>query len=401
MIRTKQDIQLELLQELDNICSQNNLHYILWGDNALNAYKYHTIKNGARIVSVAMTQGDAERFFRIVQENNNNNRYVEGLINNQRTNALYLSYGNKATADFSAVNLKYNKYRGIRIRIYYIKKGAGLDDVLVPEWTPQLMRERKIRKLLNTRIVNKNLKWIDTGLSILRKIYFCIGGIKYYERLRNRTFIDRWEDIQNYKLVRIGQSGTVDANLLKHISQYEVDGNLFCMPEQADAFFSNYYTEDFRKIEIHTKTQRLKTIVNTDNSYEQIKEQNYALLLEIRSLQEQILWKRFKARKEKECVMNVWRLVQMTNRQVKFKQYFVEKQEELMQLDLNQNEQFERLCEELNPVISSMKKYAHYGMTFSINPEIDKLIDAVLVKGHQQKLLFKLERLRKQKYFIK
>ena len=36
-MRTKQDVQLELLQEIDNICSKNGLKYFLIGKNSLNA----------------------------------------------------------------------------------------------------------------------------------------------------------------------------------------------------------------------------------------------------------------------------------------------------------------------------------------------------------------------------
>ena len=44
-MKSKQDIQLELLQEIDDICSKNDLKYIFVGKNAFNAYVNHTIKN--------------------------------------------------------------------------------------------------------------------------------------------------------------------------------------------------------------------------------------------------------------------------------------------------------------------------------------------------------------------
>lgn len=56
-MKSKQDIQLELLAEIDDICSKNGLKYILIGQTALNAYLNHTVKNGTRMMSVAMTMG--------------------------------------------------------------------------------------------------------------------------------------------------------------------------------------------------------------------------------------------------------------------------------------------------------------------------------------------------------
>ena len=66
-MKSKQDIQLELLAEIDDICSKNGLKYILIGQTALNAYLNHTVKNGTRMMSVAMTMGDMDRFCEIIE----------------------------------------------------------------------------------------------------------------------------------------------------------------------------------------------------------------------------------------------------------------------------------------------------------------------------------------------
>lgn len=68
-MKSKQDIQLELLAEIDDICSKNGLKYILIGQTALNAYLNHTVKNGTRMMSVAMTMGDMDRFCEIIEMN--------------------------------------------------------------------------------------------------------------------------------------------------------------------------------------------------------------------------------------------------------------------------------------------------------------------------------------------
>ena len=81
-MKTKHEIQLELLQEIDEICSNNGLKYILFGMNALNVYHNHSIKDGPRMVAIAMTSGDIDRFCKIIEEEYNENRYVEGIYNN-------------------------------------------------------------------------------------------------------------------------------------------------------------------------------------------------------------------------------------------------------------------------------------------------------------------------------
>lgn len=79
-MKSKQDIQLELLAEIDDICSKNGLKYILIGQTALNAYLNHTVKNGTRMMSVAMTMGDMDRFCEIIENEYSDDRYVEGML---------------------------------------------------------------------------------------------------------------------------------------------------------------------------------------------------------------------------------------------------------------------------------------------------------------------------------
>ena len=81
-MKEKIDIQLELVSELNEICAKNNLKYILLATNALNGYQNKTLKNGSRYVSVAMTNGDIERFCDIIEREYSENRYVEGIFNN-------------------------------------------------------------------------------------------------------------------------------------------------------------------------------------------------------------------------------------------------------------------------------------------------------------------------------
>ena len=128
-MKSKQDIQLELLAEIDDICSKNGLKYILIGQTALNAYLNHTVKNGTRMMSVAMTMGDMDRFCEIIENEYSDDRYVEGMFNNPKFNPSFINYGNKNTTYFNMVYLDNNIHNGIEVRIYPIRKHAELDDL--------------------------------------------------------------------------------------------------------------------------------------------------------------------------------------------------------------------------------------------------------------------------------
>ena len=119
-MKTKTDIQLELLQEIDEVCSKNHLNYILFEIDGLNPF--HKTKEEPGLISVAMTQGDIERFSKIIEDNFSENRYVEGIFNNPRYTPIHVSYGNRNTTDIKILELSHNIHYGIHIIIHPINK---------------------------------------------------------------------------------------------------------------------------------------------------------------------------------------------------------------------------------------------------------------------------------------
>ena len=399
-MKTKQDIQLELLQEIDEISSQNGLKYILIGRNALNVYHNHTIKEGPRLVGVAMTQGDIDRFCKIIEEKYSENRYVEGIFNNPHFIPFYVTYGNKNTANFHMVNLKRNKYYGIRIRIYPIIRSMKKDGTPIKGWTRRLSKERKFRKLINKRIDNPKYWYMKTGLNVLNGAYSVTGGSKrYYKNVKRNIFIDKWEDIQDYEMVRISKK-QISSTHFKELEKTDVDGIKLYMPKNQDAFFTELYGENFKEIPIKAKKQKMRVVEDTERSYEEIYEETKDILEEMRCTYEEIVWTRRKAKKEKTAVANLWHLVKMTNKQFELRQFFDENLDNFLKYDMDDEEQLLELYEELKPAISPLRRYSKYGMTFSISPEADELIKNVLIKTGRGKLVEKIEEIAKKQYFV-
>ena len=399
-MRTKQDVQLELLQEIDNICSKNGLKYFLIGKNSLNAYLNHTIKNGPLMVAVAMTHGDIDRFCEIVEKEFTPDRYVEGIFNNPDFNPFYVVYGNRNTTDFHMINVNKNIHHGIRIRIYPILKASTLDGEKIVGWNRLLSKERKFRKFINRRIDNEKFWYIKTGISAMRGAYKLIGGSnRYYKQVKSNTFIDKWKDIQNYGTVRISKK-EIPAELLKKTMKYEVDGIELRLPKNPDLYFAETYGEDFREKIIKPKAQRVRVIVDTEVGYEQIMEETKDILYEARKTHEEIQWERRKFKKEKRTVANVWNLVQMTKKQIEFREYFKDNIDRLMAMDLNDEEQFEEVYQELKPVIKTLRKYSKSGMTFSIDPKTDAFIEEFLEISNRPGLLKKMKKLQKKEIFV-
>ena len=97
---------------------------------------------------------------------------------------------------------------------------------------------------------------------------------------------------------------------------------------------------------------------------------------------------------------NVWHLVKMTNKQIEYIDFFEENIDRLLSYDLNKENEFQEVYDEIQPVISTLQKYSKYGMTFSISSRADELIKMLLVKSGNEKLLETIENLSKQEYFV-
>ena len=243
-----------------------------------------------------MTQGDIDRFCKIIEEKYSKNRYVEGIFNNPHFIPFYVTYGNKNTANFHMVNLNKNTKHGIRVRIYPIIKSMERDGTKIKGWTRRLSRERKFRKFVNKRIDNPKYWYMKKGLKVMSGAYSFSGGTKrYYKNVKRNTFIDKWEDIQDYEMVRINKK-EISTEHFKELEKTDVDGIKLYLPKNQDAYFSEVYGEDFKEIPIKAKKQKMRVVEDTERPFEEIYEETKDTLDEIRCAHEEIVWTRRKSR---------------------------------------------------------------------------------------------------------
>lgn len=397
-MKTKTEIQLELLQEIDNICSENHLNYILFEIDGLNPF--HKTKETPGLISIAMTQGDIDRFAKIIEEDYSENRYVEGIFNNPRYNPIHISYGNRNTTDIEILEISHNIHYGIQIIIHPINKSAELNGTKIEGWNSRLSKEKKIRKTLNKRIENPKFWYVKTGLNVANGIYSLTGGGKrYYSEIRKNISIDKWEDIAEYSEVNINNID-INSEDLKELKKIEIQNIPLFVNENSDEFF-NEKMEDRIKKDLNTlNTLKGTKIIDTEIGYEEVFNQTKDILLEAKGTNEEIAWKKIKVKDELKTVQKVWILVEMTNKQVNFIHHFQENEKDLTKLDLNDKEQFNEVYNELKPVIAELKKYSKMGMTFSIDSETDRLIEEVLIKKGEEKLLKRIKDLKEKEYFI-
>lgn len=380
MINEK-NIQLELLQEINDICCLNKLNYILIGSGGLNAFLNHTIKNGPFSVAIAMPSGDIERFCDIINNQYYKERYVE-RINSESDSKFYVNYGNKNTTNFYIFNAYNKKHNGININIYPI---IGLEKKIIKSDDSKIKNQNLFSKILN-RISGKADKNMGDG------------SVKAND-LRDDSFIDIWEDIDKFSSIKIINS-KIDSSLINEIEGYEVDGTELSLPKDSSKFFRKIFGKNYRNRDIKPTKLGPRYIINTEVGYEQIMAQSKDLIDEAISLHEEVQLESAKVDEDRKSIKNLSDLVFMTNKEIEFTKYFDENLDSLLSFDLSDKQQLNDVYKELKPVISSLKKYSKLGMTFSISPQADDLIKNVLLAKSDEKLVNKMKELNKKQYFV-
>ena len=389
-MKSKIDIQLELLAEIEEICSQNNLNYVLFEVDGLNPF--HTLKKeNPGFISIAMTQGDIERFSKIIEENHKS-RYVEGTFNNPRYDPIYVSYGNKNTTEIPILELSHKKNYGIEIIIHPINKSVNSDGSRI-QADKRLSKEKKIRTTLNKRIENPKFWYIKTGMAVLNGAYSIAGGGKgYYKKLMKNIGIDSWDEIQNYSEVNINEFD-INVKKLDDLQAINANGIDIRVPKDTEDFF-------IKRIENDNREYDNNTIIDTEIGYEEVLNETEDIIKEAKGENEEIAWIKVKAKDEQSTIQKVWQLVEMTNIQVQYIDYFKDKSDKLSKLDLNNKNEFDEVYDELKPVITDLKKYAKMDLTFTVDDKIDRLIEEVLTKKGDNVFLQKIKTLQNKEYLI-
>ncbi len=391
-VMNKLDVQIELLKELDAVCRENNVKYFLQGETARSAYLNNTFQDEMVNLSVAMTQGDAERIVRILVSKSQSGRYYESLLNNPRYKQPYMVYGNLNTCDFSIVSGNYNKNKGIQIKIYYIENGEN--------------RNTKVRKIIkkgwktvNTKILSNKLWFIKFGLSIWNILFKLIGeervGRIYYRWLKKKGYIETFNDIKKYEKLRIG-GHIYKTKIISDLMNVNVNSTAFPIPKEYDEYFRIVAGKNWKEKPLKQAKKKAGKIINTKIGYKKVINELEKTITEARKNHEKIALANIFSKPYNRQIKRLWKLVLMTRKQVAFQQFFEGKPEAIRDL-YNSNDDWETV---LNRAKLSVGRYAKHNMTYSINEDIDAKIEQLMLMEGKEKQIIKIRKLRTKKHFL-
>ena len=117
----KQKVILSLLQEIDEICQQNQIEYYLSPRLTLCAVEGKPFPQNPMFGIVLMKVADMERFRKAVDEDPRERRALESLKSHKWFSGLYLRYTNTDTLCLNMDNTRDYAFPGIGISIFPLR----------------------------------------------------------------------------------------------------------------------------------------------------------------------------------------------------------------------------------------------------------------------------------------
>ena len=389
---TRRNIQLDLLQKLDELCKKANVRYVLHGQGAFLAYKGESIDDYMSSLDVLMCQGDAEKIVGLLDDDR---YYFEDFRSNPKFDEHYMMFGYKQSLDLKIVDMNFMKTRNIdnhciRINIHFIEHS--------PVKTSKMIEFKDLFwKFRFLKITTKDLWYLNYLKKFLNFYYKVTGENRAVEQrynLKKELYsIDTWDDIKNYDEVKIG-SRTLKSGIFSDIVPKDMDGVSSFIFDDFDYYAKKIYGDKWFDKRWSNNQGTTSSLISWDelsmdedfqrymDNYQRSFE--YVFAHEV-TLNENNIFrfvKKYTFPQSKEIYENLLTIKNFKSHLTQSKKIvynrddYIEQKDEL--LGLYDQGNFDELEVRMKPLINSMKSGINLGYTYSVDDDIDQLLDNYL-----------------------
>jgi hypothetical protein len=209
----------EIMCKLKELCDNNGITFMLYGDTAIQAYREHTLSDYA---TACIDIKDVEKLLKLIEESGDQDLAVESMLNNGKYPNFELRVYNPNTVDFSF--LQFMKYKNnclhvtVRIiehvpsskfdrRLTYLKYGFYKDNNRVKASEIDFAKQRKIKKAgIKLTQMRQKLSGEDNVSAKCFKMLLkkcsgdssnvMVGNVKYPAKIFKKTVPIMVEDVE-------------------------------------------------------------------------------------------------------------------------------------------------------------------------------------------------------------
>ena len=377
---TKTDIQRDLLQKLDELCKKANVKYVLHGHAAFLAYNHQPFE-GINTLEALMCQGDAEKVSDILDDDT---YYFEDFRSNPKFDHPFMMFGFKNSLDMKKKELSFNTTRYIdnqciRIFIHFIEKPLSKINDKIRVNNQKILKFKYMEKDYEYRNFKSKRKFVNNVFKVVNDDFY---NKRIYNLKKKTASINTWEDIKKYPLIKISGKRAVESDLFNTINQVDFDG----IPSFIIGNFERYAEQFYGKNWEERKWPNINRFSSALISWEEFSKDPEVIecLDEIQKLYDIIYQKQASVSDNRDAVKNMKKQIKMSKSVIYTREEMIGQKDKIM--ELYQSENMKDLGIVLEPLIRSLSIGISRGYTYSVDEDIDNVLDSYLRKTKETKL---------------
>ena len=398
---TRRDIQLDLLRKLNELCDKANVKYVLHSQAAFLAYNEEPI-DYMNFFEILMCQGDAERIADILDDDK---YYFEDFRSNPKFDEHFMIFGYRDSLDLKIEDLNFMKTRNIDN--HCIRINIRLIEHPVEKGSRALINYKRLFWKFRYLNVTTDDLWYLTYLKKFINVIYKIPGEKRvtnhrYNSKKELYSIDTWDDIKNYEVINVVGAGKFKPQMFYDLVPKELDGVPSFIFNDFEYYANYIYGLEWKEKKWSNPQGMDSSLISWDElsqdedfkrimeKHQKYFESSYAKDTNLNENKILKFIKKFtfpestKIYKNMTITKNFYSHVVQSGKIIHNREDYIEQKGELM--ELYDERDYDNLEIRLRPLIRSMRTGVNLGYTYSVDSDIDRLLDNYLRDTGEDKL---------------
>ena len=382
---SRNDIHRDLLQKFDELCRKANVKYALHGRAAFLAYFNEPIHQ-VNSMEVLMCQGDAEKVSALLDDDA---YYFEDFRSNPKFDGPYMMFGFKNSLDLKNKDLNFNTTRNIenhciRLVIHFIERPLNKFNAKIFGVNRKILKFRAMDGDFDYRNYKSKRKFTNNVFKFINDDFY---NKRIYNFKKRNIAIDTWDDIGKYRLIKITGRKPVTSNIFRSVAPVTLDGISSFIIEDFEAYATYFYGKFWR----NKNWAPIRGCSSTLVSWEEFSNDPEVkkCIDEIYKRYDIIHQKYDSTLEDRRVIRNMRSHIIQSRNVIYLREDLIQNKDKIMELYDNGN--LKELGVILNPLIRSLTVGIDLGYTYSIDDDVDNLLDSYLRKTNQADLANKIK----------